>query len=113
MNQQRITKLQQQLVQQQLDGVILMPGPNSFYLSGMHTHVSERPVLLFIPQAGEPAVIIPGLGSDESRSRRHSRRTHLRLDRRGMVCRRFPKSGASPAIRWRSLGRRSPTTCAF
>jgi Xaa-Pro dipeptidase len=61
MNQQRITKLQQQLAQQQLDGVILMPGPNSFYLSGMHTHVSERPVLLFIPQAGEPAVIIPGL----------------------------------------------------
>lgn len=61
MNQQRITKLQQELRQQQLDGVILMPGPNLFYLSGMHTHVSERPVLLFIPQAGAPAVIIPGL----------------------------------------------------
>ncbi|NHZ71977.1 MAG: M24 family metallopeptidase [Aquificales bacterium] len=61
MNQQRITKLQQQLTQQKLDGVILMPGPNSYYLSGMHTHVSERPVLLFIPQTGEPAVIIPGL----------------------------------------------------
>ncbi|MFO7680026.1 MAG: aminopeptidase P family protein [Chloroflexota bacterium] len=61
MNQQRLTKLQQQLTQQQLDGVILMPGPNAYYLSGMHTHVSERPILLFIPQAGDPAVIIPGL----------------------------------------------------
>lgn len=61
MNQQRTTKLQQQLAQQKLDGVILMPGPNSYYLSGMHTHISERPVLLFIPQTGEPAIIIPGL----------------------------------------------------
>ena len=61
MNQQRVTKLQQQLTQQKLNGVILMPGPNSYYLSGMHTHVSERPVLLFIPQTGDPAVIIPGL----------------------------------------------------
>lgn len=61
MNQQRITNLQQQLAQRQLDGVILMPGPNSFYFSGMHTHVSERPVLLFMPQTGEPAIIIPGL----------------------------------------------------
>jgi len=61
MNQQRITKLQQELSQQKLDGVILMPGPNAYYFSGMHTHVSERPVLLFIPQMGEPAVIIPGL----------------------------------------------------
>jgi Xaa-Pro dipeptidase len=61
MNQQRVTQLQQQLAHQQLDGVILMPGPNSFYFSGMHTHVSERPVLLFIPQTGDPAVIIPGL----------------------------------------------------
>ena len=61
MNQQRIEKLQQQLAQQKLDGVILMPGPNSYYLSEMHTHVSERPVLLFIPQTGDPAIIIPGL----------------------------------------------------
>lgn len=61
MNQQRIIKLQQQLAQQQLDGVILMPGPNAFYFSGMHTHVSERPVLLFIPTQDEPAIIIPGL----------------------------------------------------
>ncbi len=61
MNQPRLTKLQQQLAAQNLDGVILMPGPNAYYLSGMHTHVSERPILLFIPQAGEPAVIIPGL----------------------------------------------------
>jgi Xaa-Pro dipeptidase len=61
MNQQRIEKLQHELSRQQLDGVILMPGPNAYYFSGMRTHVSERPILLFIPQAGPPAVIIPGL----------------------------------------------------
>ncbi len=61
MNQQRVAKLQQQLAKKQLDGVILMPGPNAYYFSSMHTHVSERPILLFIPTHGEPAIIIPGL----------------------------------------------------
>jgi Xaa-Pro dipeptidase len=50
-----------------LDGIVLMPGPNMLYLSGMHTHVSERPILLFIPADDEPAVIIPTLESVKAR----------------------------------------------
>ena len=32
-----------------LDGLALVPGPNLFYVSGIHTHMSERPVVLFLP----------------------------------------------------------------
>ncbi|MCB8985011.1 MAG: aminopeptidase P family protein [Ardenticatenaceae bacterium] len=61
MNQQRLTRLQQEMTTRGLDGIVLMPGPNQVYISGMHTHVSERPILLFLPANDTPAVIIPGL----------------------------------------------------
>ena len=61
MNKTRLNKLQTEIQKQQINGVILMPGPNSVYISGMATHMSERPILLFIPNYGEPAIIIPTL----------------------------------------------------
>ena len=61
MNQQRLERLQQEMTLRGLDGIVLMPGPNQVYFSGMHTHVSERPILLFLPAADAPAVIIPTL----------------------------------------------------
>lgn len=61
MNQQRLEHLQQEITARGLDGVVFMPGPNQVYISGMHTHVSERPILLFLPANDAPAVIIPGL----------------------------------------------------
>ena len=57
MNQTRVTRLQQEMKTKALDGVILMPGPNQIYFSHMHTHISERPILLFLPAAGAPAAI--------------------------------------------------------
>jgi Xaa-Pro aminopeptidase len=61
MNDNRIQQLQQHLVANGLSGMALMPGPNMIYLSNIHTHMSERPVLFLVPAAGAPAVIIPTL----------------------------------------------------
>jgi Xaa-Pro dipeptidase len=61
MNEQRLRKCQDQTVAHGLDGVVLMPGPNMLYISGMHTHASERPILLFVPADDETAIIIPEL----------------------------------------------------
>ena len=61
MHTHRLQQLQNEIVAQGLDGVVLMPGPNMIYISGMHTHVSERPVLLFVPADDDPAIIIPTL----------------------------------------------------
>lgn len=61
MNPLRLDKLQQQLQAHNLDGVALMPAPNMVYFSHIHSHVSERPIILFIPCEGEPAILIPTL----------------------------------------------------
>ncbi len=68
MNHQRLERLQQEMKTRGLDGIALMPGASQTYFSGMHTHVSERPILLFLPVAGEPAVIIPGLEAMKARA---------------------------------------------
>ncbi len=61
MNQNRLQNLQKQIVAHGLDGLALMPGPNMAYISGIHSHLSERPILLIIPADDDPAIIIPNL----------------------------------------------------
>ncbi len=67
MNNNRIQRLQEQLAAHGLSGMAFMPGPNMIYLSDIHAHMSERPVLLLVPAAGEPAVIIPTLEAMKAR----------------------------------------------
>ena len=61
MNQSRLQKLTRQILAHGVDGVALVPGPNMAYLSGIHSHVSERPIVLFFPADDDPAIVIPGL----------------------------------------------------
>ncbi len=61
MNQERLTKLNRQILAHGYDGIALMPGPNMVYLTGIHTHISERPIILFLPVDDDPAIIIPNL----------------------------------------------------
>lgn len=63
MNTERLAHLQQQIMANGLDGLALMPGPNMLYVSGIHAHPSERPILLFIPADDDPAIVIPVLES--------------------------------------------------
>ncbi|MFQ5435669.1 MAG: aminopeptidase P family N-terminal domain-containing protein, partial [Anaerolineae bacterium] len=67
MNQTRMQKLTQEILAHGVDGIALMPGPNMVYLSGIHTHVSERPILLFLPADDDPAIIIPHLEAMKAR----------------------------------------------
>lgn len=61
MHTSRVNKVQAALRGAGLDGMVLMPGNNMIYLSGIHAHLSERPVLLFVFADEPPAVIIPSL----------------------------------------------------
>ncbi len=67
MNTHRLQKLQQQTLQHGLDGLALLPGPNLFYVSGIQAHLSERPLVLFLPADDEPAIIIPRLEAVKAR----------------------------------------------
>jgi Xaa-Pro dipeptidase len=61
MNKQRLDKLREQTLAQGFDAIALVPGSNMTYISGIHSHLSERPIVLFIPVDDDPAIIIPGL----------------------------------------------------
>jgi Xaa-Pro dipeptidase len=67
MNHQRLEKLRGQMAAQGLDGIALVPGPNMLYFSDISSHVSERPIILFLPAADEPAIVIPTLEAMKAR----------------------------------------------
>ncbi|WP_420643865.1 M24 family metallopeptidase [Candidatus Leptofilum sp.] len=68
MNQNRLDKLTRQILAHGVDGIALVPGPNMAYLSGIHSHVSERPIVLFFPADDEPAIVIPSLEAMKARA---------------------------------------------
>jgi Xaa-Pro dipeptidase len=68
MNTKRLDNLRQKMAVYQMDGVALVPGPNLVYFSGIHAHLSERPIVLFIPAEGQPAIIIPTLEAMKARA---------------------------------------------
>jgi Xaa-Pro dipeptidase len=68
MNQERLEKLNKQVLAHGFDGIALVPGPNMVYMSGIQAHISERPVVLFIPADDEPAIIIPTLEASKAQA---------------------------------------------
>jgi Xaa-Pro dipeptidase len=46
----RLDKLQRVMYAQNLDGIVLVPGPNSRFYTGVNSLLMERPFLLFIPK---------------------------------------------------------------
>lgn len=68
MNKKRLEKLNEEVLANGLDGVALVPGPNMTYFSGIGAHLSERPIVLFLPVDDEPAIIIPRLEAAKARA---------------------------------------------
>lgn len=44
-----------------IDGLVLNAGPSLVYFSGLHFHLSERPVVLFLVTGKKPLIILPAL----------------------------------------------------
>jgi Xaa-Pro dipeptidase len=59
MHTNRLTKLMEQAGDRGFDVVALVPGPNLFYLTGLSFHLSERPVVVFLPVNKTPAIVVP------------------------------------------------------
>ncbi|MEM7332155.1 MAG: Xaa-Pro peptidase family protein [Chloroflexota bacterium] len=60
-NQDRLERLKQEMKAQNIDGIALVPGPNMEYMSHIHSHLSERPIVLFLPVNDDPTIVIPNL----------------------------------------------------
>jgi Xaa-Pro dipeptidase len=55
----RLENLRRHINESELNGVILVPGPNLRYYTGVHSLLLERPYLLFIQKSGEPHLVAP------------------------------------------------------
>ncbi len=61
----RQTKLNTILHSAGLHGLILNPGPGLIYLTGLHFHLSERPVVVFFLPEQVPIIVLPELEQEK------------------------------------------------
>lgn len=57
----RQEKLTQLLNNHDLNAILLMPGPNMVYFTGLHFHLSERPIVVILSKIQPPIFILPVL----------------------------------------------------
>ncbi|MBI5930012.1 MAG: aminopeptidase P family protein [Chloroflexi bacterium] len=69
MQHERFNRLQKIVADAGLDAIVLVPGANLRYLTGVTFHLSERPLLLIVPKQGDSGVIIPLL--EEQKLKEH------------------------------------------
>lgn len=60
-----LQKLQTIAKQAKLDVLVLLPGFNLQYLTGVHFHLLERPFMVFFPVEGAAAAILPSLEAQQ------------------------------------------------
>lgn len=61
MSSPRISKLTEILKTSSLDALALNAGPSLVYLTGLHFHLSERPVVVLFTSGNDPVIILPEL----------------------------------------------------
>jgi Xaa-Pro dipeptidase len=59
----RLERLRKAAAESGFDGIILVPGPNLRYYTGVNSLLLERPFLFFVTKDGEPHLVAPTLES--------------------------------------------------
>ncbi len=62
----RLSQLQTLLPQAGLDALALNPGPTLTYLTGLHFHLMERPIVGLFTARGEAALVLPQLEGEKT-----------------------------------------------
>ena len=57
----RLEKVKRRSAENNLEGIILVPGPNLRYLTGVNSMLLERPFLMFLPKDGDTHLMAPAL----------------------------------------------------
>jgi Xaa-Pro dipeptidase len=79
----RLDRLRKAIDRANLKGLIIVPGPNSRYLTGVNSMLLERPFMLFVPSEGEVHLVAPELESGPYRSCPVPMRIHSWTDSSG------------------------------
>jgi len=64
LNSPRVARMIERARGQGLEAVVIMPGPNLYYLTGLEMHLSERPALFFFPAHGQPFAFCPAFEAE-------------------------------------------------
>ncbi|HYG56975.1 MAG TPA: Xaa-Pro peptidase family protein [Symbiobacteriaceae bacterium] len=64
MNETRVARMLERARAQGLEAIVIMPGPNMVYLTGLEMHLSERPAMLFFPVHGQPFAFCPAFEAE-------------------------------------------------
>lgn len=67
MHSSRISKLSKKLKETDIDWLALVPNTSMVYLTGIHSHMSERPFVIFVSNTGQRAAIVPILEAMKAR----------------------------------------------
>lgn len=65
---ERWLRLREAMARAGVERVALVPGANLFYLTGLHFHRMERPIVALFPLKGDPALILPALEVEKARA---------------------------------------------
>jgi Xaa-Pro dipeptidase len=61
MKKQRTLILKELMKSQKVDHMVLIPGPNLYYFTGLKMHTSERPTMLFVNARSKDVIFLPKL----------------------------------------------------
>lgn len=64
---ERMRRCQASLSEHESNGLVIGPGPNCYYLTGVHDPPSERLFILIVPESGEPSMLVPSLSGEQVR----------------------------------------------
>jgi len=59
----RLSRLDKLMASNNIDAIVLNPGPSLVYLTGLHFHLMERPTIFIYQRAESPLLILPELES--------------------------------------------------
>lgn len=61
MYKSRLSRLDKLMASNQIDAIVLNPGPSLVYLTGLHFHLMERPTVFIYQRGKAPTLILPEL----------------------------------------------------
>ena len=79
----RMGRLREALADEGLGGVVVVPGPNMKYLTGVESLMLERPIMLMVPSSGEPQLVSPELEAGPYRGSPTEMQVHAWTDSMG------------------------------
>ncbi|MBI3840827.1 MAG: aminopeptidase P family protein [Thaumarchaeota archaeon] len=79
----RLGRLRESMEEEKLDGVLMVPGPNLRYFTGVESLLLERPFMLLVPMDGSPSLVAPALEAGPYRECKMPMAIHSWTDSQG------------------------------